>query len=165
MPFLLAPFQRSFPDIIIELDEGSSLEMCTSLLDLKNSLAVVARVEDHPDILFTPFLLEEIVLVMSPEYHLADRDEIQFMDLVGEPVVMKEMGSGTRKLVEQYARNEKIKLNIIAQTSNMEFIKQLVRQKRAVTFVVKSAIEKELARGELLCFSSVKDTNENVLQN
>ena len=151
MPFLLSPFQRSFPDIIIELDEGSSLDMIKTLLDLRNSLAVVARVEDHPDILFTPLMLEEVVLVMAPEYHLAGEGKIPFKDLANEPLVMKEMGSGTRKLVEQCARNEKIKLDIIAQTSNMEFIKQLVRQKRAVSFVVRSAVENELTQGELVC--------------
>ncbi len=150
MPILLTPFQKSFPDIIIELDEGSSLDMSRSLLDFKNSVAVVAKVEDHPDILFTPLMLEEVVLVMAPDFHLSGRNDILFKELADEPIVMKEIGSGTRKIVEQCARDEKMGLNIIAQTSNMEFIKQLVRQKRALSFVVRSAVEKELAHGELL---------------
>ena len=150
MPILLTPFQKSFPDIIIELDEGSSLDMSRSLLDFKNSVAVVARVEDHPDILFTPLMLEEVVLVMAPDFHLSGRGDIPFKELAAEPIVMKEIGSGTRKIVEQCARDEKMGLNIIAQTSNMEFIKQLIRQKRALSFVVRSAVEKELASGELL---------------
>jgi DNA-binding transcriptional LysR family regulator len=150
MPILLTPFQKTYPDIIIELDEGSSLEMSRSLLDFKNSIALVAKVEDHPDILFTPIMLEEVVLVMAPDFHLSGRDEIPFKELAGEPIVMKEVGSGTRKIVEQCASDEKMGLNIIAQTSNMEFIKQLIRQKRALSFVVKSAVEKELASGELL---------------
>ena len=150
MPILLTPFQKSFPDIIIELDEGSSLDMSRSLLDFKNSVAVVAKVEDHSDILFTPLMLEEVVLVMAPDFHLSERGDIPFKELAEEPIVMKEIGSGTRKIVEQCARDEKMGLNIIAQTSNMEFIKQLVRQKRALSFVVRSAVEKELAHGELL---------------
>lgn len=151
MPFLLSPFQHSFPDIIIELDEGSSLDMSKSLLDLKNSLVLVAKVEDHPDILFTPLLLEEVSLIMAPEHHLANRKAVRFKDLESEPIVMKEVGSGTRKLIEQCAAGEKITLNIIAQTSNMEFIKQLVRQERAISFVVRSAIETELSEGKLAC--------------
>jgi DNA-binding transcriptional LysR family regulator len=135
MPILLTPFQKSFPDIIIELDEGSSLDMSRSLLDFKNSVAVVAKVEDHPDILFTPLMLEEVVLVMAPDFHLSERGDIPFKELADEPIVMKEIGSGTRKIVEQCARDE---------------IKQLVKQKRALSFVVRSAVEKELACGELL---------------
>lgn len=140
MPVLLAPFQTSFPDVIIELDEGSSLDMSKSLLDFKNYLAIVAKVEGNPDILFTPLLLEEVVLIVAPNYHLARRDEIRFRDLNEEPIIMKEIGSGTRNLVERSVRNEKVKLNVIATTSNMEFIKQLVKQGQAISFVVKSSV-------------------------
>jgi DNA-binding transcriptional LysR family regulator len=150
MPLLLAPFQKSFPDVIIELDEGSSLDMSKSLLDFKNSLAIVAKVEDDRDILFIPLMLEEVVLIAAPEYHLAKRGEVRFRDLNEEPIIMKETGSGTRKLVERYARSEKVKLNVVAQTSNMEFIKQLVKQERAISFIVKSSVQTELSQGELI---------------
>jgi DNA-binding transcriptional LysR family regulator len=150
MPVIFTPFQKSFPDIIIELDEGSSLDMSKSLLDFKNSLAIVAKVEENPDILFIPLLLEEVVLIVAPNYHLAKRDEIIFRDLNEEPIIMKEIGSGTRDLVERYARSEKIRLNMVAQTSNMEFIKQLVKQEQAVSFVVRSSVETELSQGELI---------------
>lgn len=157
MPVLFGPFQKSFPDIIIELDEGSSLDMSKSLLDFKNSLAIVAKVEDDREISFIPLMLEEVVLIAAPDYHVAKKDKIAFRDLDGEPIVMKELGSGTRKLVEQCADSEKMKLNVIAQTSNMEFIKQLVRQKRAISFVVKSSVQTELSQGELISIP-VKNT-------
>ncbi|MCK4824440.1 LysR family transcriptional regulator, partial [bacterium] len=150
MPVLLAPFQKSFPDIIIELDEGSSLDMSKNLLDFKNSLAIVAKVEDNPDILFIPLMLEEVVLIVAPNHHLAKRGEVRFRDLNGEPIIMKEIGSGTINLVERYALSEKVKLNVVAQTSNMEFIKQLVKQEQTISFVVKSSVQTELSQGELI---------------
>lgn len=151
MPVLFTPFQKSYPDVIIELDEGSSLDMSKSLLDFKNSLAIVAKVEENPDILFIPLLMEEVVLIAAPGYHLAERDAIRFRDLNEVPIIMKEIGSGTRDLVERCARREKIQLNVVAQTSNMEFIKQLVKQEQAVSFVVRSSVEMELSQGELVC--------------
>jgi DNA-binding transcriptional LysR family regulator len=150
MPVLFTPFQKSFPDIIIELDEGSSLDMSKSLLEFKNSLAIVAKVEENPDILFIPLLLEEVVLIVAPNHHLARKNKIRFRDLNEEPIIMKEIGSGTRDLVERYARSEKIRLTVVAQTSNMEFIKQLVKQEQAVSFVVRSSVEAELSQGELI---------------
>jgi DNA-binding transcriptional LysR family regulator len=39
---------------------------------------------------------------------------------------------------------------VVAQTSNMEFIKQLVKQEQAVSFVVRSSVETELSQGELI---------------
>jgi DNA-binding transcriptional LysR family regulator len=97
-----------------------------------------------------PLMLEEVVLIAAPGYHLAKRDEVRFSDVDGEPIIMKEIGSGTRDLVERYARSGKIELDVVAQTSNMEFIKQLVKQEQAISFVVKSSVETELSQGELI---------------
>lgn len=149
MPRLLAPFQDSFPGVIIDLDEGSSLGMTESLLDLRNSLAIMAKVLDHPDIAFRPLMLEEVVVIASPNHPLARAGPVDLALLAGQPFVMKEYGSGTRKLIERLAHDEDVCFNVIAQTSNMDFIKQLVRQQQALSFVVKTAVEAELAAGEL----------------
>jgi LysR family transcriptional regulator, low CO2-responsive transcriptional regulator len=156
LPRLLAPFQTSFPGVIIDLDEGSSLGMTESLLDFRNSLAIVAKVLDNPDISFQPFMLEEVVLIVAPEHHLAREGPVALEGLAGEPIVMKEQGSGTRKLVERSAHYKNVVLNVVAQTSNMDFIKQLVRKQQALSFVVKTAVEAELAEGELIALP-IKD--------
>jgi len=150
MPYLLAPFQKSFPGVIIDLDEGSSLSMTESLLDFRNSLAIVAKVLDHPDISYTPLMFEEIVLIAAPGHPLAREGAISLRRLSGEPLVMKEQGSGTRRFIERLAHDENVSFNVIAQTSNMDFIKQLVRRQQALSFVVKTAVESELAAGEIL---------------
>lgn len=150
IPTLLRPFQEKFPNVIVELNEGSSLNITKSLLDFKNSLAIGAKVEIHPDIVFTPLLLEEIVLIAAPDYRILKKNSISFNNLKREPIVMKEFGSGTRKLVDDYFSQVKIRPNIIAQSSNMEFIKEMVKRKKGVAFVVKSAVDQELSQGELV---------------
>lgn len=150
IPPLLTIFQKKNPNVILELDEGSSLDMIRSLTEFKNSIAIVAKVEDNPDICFVPLMLEEVVLIVSPENPLAQKKSIDFSELKEVPIVMKEIGSGTRTLLENYFSEENIKPKIFAQTSNMEFIKQMVRQNKAVSFVVKGAVENELSEGELI---------------
>jgi DNA-binding transcriptional LysR family regulator len=150
MPALLTPFHQSFPGVTIELNEGSSLEMSESVLDFRNSIAIIGKVDDNPDIHFIPLFREEVVLIAASDYHLTTRDGISIGELVGEPIVMKEIGSGTRKLVEECFRSKKEKLNIIAETSNMEFIKELVKQGEGVSFVVKTAVRRELTEGNLV---------------
>jgi DNA-binding transcriptional LysR family regulator len=149
MPVLLTPFHKSFPGITIELNEGSSLEMSENVLDFRNSVAIITKVDDNPNINFVPLFREEVVLIAASDYHLAKRDGISIEELVAEPIVMKEIGSGTRKLVEEWFGNKKEKLNVIAETSNMEFIKELVKQGEGISFVVKTAVKRELAEGTL----------------
>lgn len=150
MPVLLTPFHQSFPGVTIELNEGSSLEMSENVLDFRNSLAIITKVDDSPNIHFVPLFREEVVLIAASDHHLAKRDGISMEELVGEPIVMKEIGSGTRKLIEECFRDKKEKLNIIAETSNMEFIKELVKQGEGVSFVVKTAVKRELTAGILV---------------
>jgi DNA-binding transcriptional LysR family regulator len=44
MPLLITSFRGAYPHIKIHLDEGSSLDMIHSLLDLRNEVAVIAKV-------------------------------------------------------------------------------------------------------------------------
>jgi DNA-binding transcriptional LysR family regulator len=150
IPLLLAPFRESYPGVIIELDEGSSQRMIERLLDFRSSLAIVAKLFDNPEIQYHPLLLEEIVLVASPIHHLAKEKSILFRSLAEEPMVVKERGSGTRNHVERLAQEENIVFDVIAETSNMDFIKDIVKKGQAISFVVKSAVEQELAKGELI---------------
>lgn len=162
MPFLLVPFHRSFPGITIELNEGTPLEMSESLLDFRNSLAIITKVEENPDINFIPFMQEGIVLIVAANSHLAKRDGISIEELAGEPVIMMETGSATRKLVEGCFREAKQNLNIIAETGSVEFIKELVKQGEGVSFLLRTAVHRELTEGSL---ASIHIRNQKLLFN
>jgi DNA-binding transcriptional LysR family regulator len=151
MPTLLAAFHKFFPDITIELNEGSSLDITQSLLDFRNLVAIIAKAEDNPNIEFIPFIREEVVLIASPDYHLTTkREEITIEDLLREPLIMREVGSETRKVVEEAFKRTRQKPNIIVETSNTEFIKELVKQKVGISFIVKIAVSRELNEGEVV---------------
>ena len=149
MPVLLAPFLKSFPGVTIELNEGSSLEMSEQMLDFRNSLALVPQVDDNPRIHFIPLAREEVVLIAAPGHELAHKRGVSFDRIAQEPIVLKEVGSGTRKLLEEHMGDKTEKLNIIAETSNVEFIKELVKQGEGISFLVKTAVKRELNEGVL----------------
>ncbi|MBW2000006.1 MAG: LysR family transcriptional regulator [Deltaproteobacteria bacterium] len=150
MPFMMARFHESFPQIRICLDEGSSLEMALSLLDLRNEVAIIAKVEDHPEVCFVPFSQEELVLILSPSHPLTQEKAISMNDLRSEPVIMKETGSGTRKMVNELFHRHGVTPNILMETSNTEFIKQLVQRGDGVSFVVREAVVSEIEEGKIV---------------
>lgn len=149
MPLMLTNFHESYPDIKIQLYEGSSLEMTTDLLDFKNEVAVIARAAELPEVNFFPFSKEEMAVIVSPGHHLTAKNSVSFRDLAEEPFIMKEIGSGTRKLVEQSFEKANCKPNILMETSNTEFIKQLVQRGDGISIVVKEAVASELKEGTL----------------
>jgi DNA-binding transcriptional LysR family regulator len=149
MPFLISGFHRAYPRIRIHLDEGSSLDMIQSLLDLQNEVAVIARVADDPAVHFIPFSKEEMVIITAPGHRLAHKTAITFKDLAAEPFIMKEAGSGTRKLAEQLFELDNAVADVLMETSNTEFIKQLVQRGEGVSFLVREAVAVELEEKKL----------------
>ena len=150
MPFLITSFRDAYPHIKIHLDEGSSLDMIHSLLDLRNEVAVIAKVEDNPEICFIPFSREELVLILAPEHPLAKKRYITLAELAGGPLIMTERGSATRKLVIALFDDNGISPEILMETGNAEFIKQLVQRGDGVSFIVKEAAAVELQEKKLV---------------
>jgi DNA-binding transcriptional LysR family regulator len=69
--------------------------------------------------------------------------------LAEEPIILKERGSGTRKLVNELFDDNGITPEILMETSNEEFIKQLVQRGDGVSFVVREAVAIELKEKKL----------------
>jgi len=153
MPSLISTFHDAYHHIKINLDEGSSLDMTNSLLDFGNELAIIAKVEENPDISFIPFSQEEMLVILSPDHYLTSRKTISINDLAREPIIMKEKGSGTRKLVGELFSKKTLTPNILMETSNTEFIKQLVQRGDGISFLVKAAVAVELNEEKLATVS------------
>jgi DNA-binding transcriptional LysR family regulator len=153
MPFMVTSFREACPHIKIHLDEGSSLDMIYSLLDLRNEVAVIAKVEDHPEVRFIPFSQEALVLILAPDHPLAGREVVSVKELVEEPMIMKEAGSGTRKRVNELFEARGLTPNILMETSNTEFIKDLVQRGDGISFVVEEAVALEIHEKKLATVS------------
>jgi DNA-binding transcriptional LysR family regulator len=149
MPSLVTRFHSAYPHIRIHLDEGSSSDMIHSLLDFRNEVAIIAKAEDHLRISFTPFSREEVVLLLSHSHRLARKKSLVFAELAEEPIIMKEVGSGTRKLVDELFAGYHCTPNILMETSNTEFIKELVQRGEGISFLVKEVATTELQEKKL----------------
>jgi DNA-binding transcriptional LysR family regulator len=150
MPLVITTFHKNYPNIKIQLNEGSSAEMIYSLVDFKIEVAVIAKAIDHAEVNFFPFSKEEMVLIVAPDHHLVKKKAIAFKELAKEPFIMKETGSGTRKLVDELFLRAKSTPDILMETSNTEFIKQLVQRGEGVSFLVRESVAAELRDNHLV---------------
>jgi DNA-binding transcriptional LysR family regulator len=149
MPFLLTRFHQTYSDIRIHLDEGSSQAMVQSLVDFKNDIVIIAKIVSHPGVRFMPLSREEIVAIAHPDHPLASKSAITAEELAGERIIMKEGGSGTRHLIDNFFARANITPNIVMETSNTEFIKMEVQRGEGIAFLVESAVLLELEQGLL----------------
>jgi hypothetical protein len=58
------------------------LDIIHGLLDFQSEAAVIAKVEDNPDVRFIPFSHEELVLILPFDHLRARKDALQFKEMI-----------------------------------------------------------------------------------
>jgi len=149
MPSLLPTFQRKFPRIKVILDEGNSEDMARSVLERKNELAFISQLNLDRRIKSLFFSTVEFVLVASPEHRFSERQSISLRELNGEPVILREKGSGSRAAILRKFQEYGIWPSVILEASSLDFIVGYVKQNRGVSFMFEPDIKEELEKGTL----------------
>ena len=150
MPSIISVFHRAYPNIKIILEEGSSMAMINSLRDFKNEVVVVAQMEVNDSrIQFIPFSQEEIVVVLPVNHPLIRKNELEFCDIVMEPVILKGEGSGTRKRILELYKKYNAVPNVFMESNNTEFIIDLLERGEGISFLVKPSIDHKVKEKKL----------------
>jgi DNA-binding transcriptional LysR family regulator len=147
VPHMLARFQTAYPGVTINLRFGNRAQIFSALIAGEIELAVMGRPDDHADVLATAFATHPSVIIAQPRHRLADAPSLSIADLAGEPLIMREDGSGTRLLIEQACIAAGVKPRIALTTDSNETIKQAVMAGMGIAVISRHTIGLELALG------------------
>ena len=149
MPGLLSRFQENFPGIRVYLKEGSSQEIADGLLEFKYDLGIIGEFRSRGKLKILPYSKEEFCLVVSPKHRFAARETVSIKELAGEPIIIREEGSGSRKAILSLLKEHGIEPSVLVEAGSVEFIKEYVIKGRGVSFLYRPEVELE-TRMELL---------------
>jgi DNA-binding transcriptional LysR family regulator len=142
-------FRALFPKIQIQVNEGSSAEMVQGVLENRYELAIAGRVHYDPQLKMIRILQDELVLLVAPGHRLCRKKSISISDLQGENLILREVGSGTRRVIEKALESGGITPSVFVETSNVDFIKELVKLGKAVTMLARMGVDQDIANGVL----------------
>ena len=145
----ISRFQQSFPRIQIQIHEGSSEEMVRSVLENENDLAIVGRSAYDEKLEVIPLIEDELVLLAAPGHRLCKMKEVSLQDLMGENLILRERGSGTRRLIEKVLRNTDLISTAYVESDNVDFIKELVAMGNGVTMLARMGVDRDVSNGAL----------------
>ncbi len=145
----ISRFQKSFPRIQIQIHEGSSEEIVKSVVEQQNDLAIVGRISYDEKLEVIPLIQDELVLLVAPGHRLCKKKEVSLHDLNGENLILRERGSGTRRLIEKVLRNTDIISTAYVESDNVDFIKELVAMGNGVTLLARMGVDRDVSRGAL----------------
>ncbi len=149
LPRLLGAFRDEHPRVEFSLHSGNTGEIVQLLLDNKLSIGLIEGPARDRGIRTEPFMQDELVLIMPPTF---TSDNMSRDQLVGSNLLMREQGSGSRRVVEMALENAGIKLKSFKSVMNLdstEAIKSAVEVGLGIGFVSRWAISKEMELGVL----------------
>lgn len=149
MPGLLARFRRRHPDVelFLQVDSTGAIEqrLIASDLDIGFTEGIVGS-----DLLdYRVFDRDELVLIAAPGHPIARTDPAPLSAVVQQPLLMHEVGSGTRAVTEKAFSARGIALRPSMTLASTEAIKHTVATGVGIAVLSISAVRTELAAGTL----------------
>jgi DNA-binding transcriptional LysR family regulator len=152
VPQLIQAFREQRPDVEVSLDVGNRALVFGRVLDHTVDVAVTGRVPDDGRLTGIDFADNEFVLVTAPGDPLAKRRWVAVEELAGRPWLLREPGSGTRALCEEFLASRGIEPKVLTLGSNGA-IKQAARAGLGLALQSRAAVELELELGLLATIS------------
>ena len=140
MPELLGSFQKTFPQVMIKLDAGSSEEMEKTLLSGHNDIVIVANPTLSKKLQAIPFLKEELVLIAPKDHILSKKESISLREIKDYPLILREEGSATRKVVLSALESIGITPSVLMEVKSTDFIKEWVAKGKGISVLIKRSI-------------------------
>jgi DNA-binding transcriptional LysR family regulator len=151
LPTLIGEFMRSERSVKTLVLSGNTDKVAHDLLEGDVAIGVVEGPTWQPLLKAEPFLEDEVVIISAGRHRWANRT-ISVHQLLESPLILRETGTGTRRVVEAVLRDKGVSvkdLNIVTELDSTEAIKTSVEAGLGFGFVSRRAIRKELMLGTL----------------
>ncbi len=150
LPGVLARFRRSYPDVGISMFVGNTEQVSQGVADLRFMVGFIEGPLHVADLRAERFIDDEILPVASADHPLSGKKRLSPADLSGQPLLMREPGSGTRELIETHLQRHGIRPGNIVEFGNTEAIKQAAIHGGGIAWLPRVCMPRELAAGELV---------------
>lgn len=147
LPRMLGAFTKAYPRVQPTLVSGNTEEIVTAVEDQKIALGFIEGPARSRGVKTEPFLTDELVLIAATANELAERAVVSCAELKSAPLLMRERGSGTRRVIELALERQGLKrnlLNIIMELDSTEAIKSAVEVGLGIGFISRWAIAQDL---------------------
>jgi len=150
-PPLLKHLRRVHPHLDVRLTVATAGRSVQEIRGGRVDAGLLTLPVQESDLVTVPVLREELLLVTTPTHPLARRRKVAPADLDGQPFVLFEVGSATRKVIDQFFATEKIEPTIVMDTENVEIIKAMVKTGMGIGIVPYQAVAREVRAGQFFC--------------
>lgn len=150
LPRILSEFRRKAPDTRVVVEIGPTARVIEALHLHSVDVGMVEAAVDSEELSVESFGSDELVLIASPNHPWARRNGIEAAELVGEALVTREPGSGTREQIDVALATHGVHIQPNLELGGIESIKNAVALGLGVSFVSRDAVRLEVEAKRLV---------------
>jgi DNA-binding transcriptional LysR family regulator len=150
LPSLIAAFKRDHPEATITLDVKGSRDIVRGVGDGTYEVGMVGARFEEGRVRYERHTRDELVLAVPASHPWADRGSVRLRDLIGQPVIMRERGSGTRKVMERALAEHAVdphRLRVVLEVTSNEAVRQAVKAGAGVAVISRRAVHDDIRCG------------------
>jgi DNA-binding transcriptional LysR family regulator len=152
LPKLLSQLLHDWPRLRVHVTGGSTNEVLQALTSHQIAIGLIEAPAHRPDLKVEAFGDDELVLIIRPDHRWGSKRSVTAAELVQEPILLREVGSGMRQFVEKYLERNGVlrqQLRTVVDLNSTEGIIAAVEAGLGIGFVPYMSIEKPLALGNV----------------
>lgn len=149
LPSVLAAFRRERPGVEVALFVGNTEQVSQGVGDMRFMLGFIEGPLHAKGLHAETFQRDEIVPVACPDNALFRKRHLTAADLSGEPLLMREHGSGTRELVAEMLHRQGIVEGGAMEFGSAEALKRAAVHGGGIAWLPRISMVNELREGTL----------------
>jgi DNA-binding transcriptional LysR family regulator len=156
LPKLLVDFRTQFPDVLESVSVSDSAAAIRAVESGNADLGFVGELPRAASLCVKAVAQDELKLVVAPDHEFARTKRIQPADLSGQPLIVREPGSGSRRCVERAlsdAGHSMTDFRISMEVNSNDAIRAAVEHGVGISFLSTTAIEREIEDGRLVAIA------------
>lgn len=168
LPELIPAFQKLYPKVHFLLKQGDSAFVVEEIRKHRADIGFAGMKLPEKSLCYLPFYEDRMVFILPNEEHYrrilekpAPLDEILM-----EPVILREEGSGTKKKAESFFEDrgiQKERLNVVAYMNDQEMIKKSVSKGMGISIISRKSVLDYEKMGRLLVYEPEEKPIERLL--
>ena len=156
---LLAAFSRRHPGITLSLSFGNSETVLGELLDRRSDVAVLPDIPDDRRLHSQAFHRERIVGFVDRAHPWTARRSIRLRELAEERLILREVGSTTRAILERALERAGVRPEVLEVGS-----REAVREAVAARLGVGAVFESEFGNDDRLHALTIRDSGLQAIE-
>jgi DNA-binding transcriptional LysR family regulator len=149
LPSLLVKYRRIYPGVEMRMEVHPTTTIARLLLDGAVDVGLAESAAESEGIDSSVFMTDRMTAIAPPMHPFTRRRTISAEELCRVPFVVRELGSGSKSLVERALLERGLKVEPVMSLGSTEAIKRAVMEGVGVAIVSGLAVGLEVAAGKL----------------